>query len=123
MAGIFYTGASVNTARSFGPAVVNGSFPKEHWIYWFAPTLGAILAATFYKILKAVSYETINPGQDFDDIEAGAIEGELRPRKQLAVATMQNGSSTDRPLPVDSTKPLPPEPHPAHGTQTGSKES
>lgn len=113
----------MNTARSFGPAVVNGSFPKEHWIYWFAPTLGAILAAAFYKILKAVSYETINPGQDFDDIEAGAIEGDSRSRRQPVVAARQNGSSPDRPIPADSSKPLPPEPHPAHGTQTSSKET
>lgn len=33
LAGIQYTGAAVNTARAFGPAVVNGEFVGSHWIY------------------------------------------------------------------------------------------
>ncbi|GAP93480.1 putative aquaporin rerated other eukaryote [Rosellinia necatrix] len=66
MMGIYYTGGSVNPARSFGPAVVTGSFPGYHWIYFVGPILGALLAAGFYKLLKALEYETVNPGQDYD---------------------------------------------------------
>lgn len=33
MVGVYYTGGSLNPARSFGPCVVSGSFDKEHWIY------------------------------------------------------------------------------------------
>jgi aquaporin related protein len=33
MVGVFYTGGSLNPARSFGPCVVTGIFDKEHWIY------------------------------------------------------------------------------------------
>jgi aquaporin related protein len=33
MVGVFYTGGSLNPARSFGPCVVTGVFDKEHWIY------------------------------------------------------------------------------------------
>ncbi|KAL8708099.1 MAG: hypothetical protein Q9220_006953 [cf. Caloplaca sp. 1 TL-2023] len=38
-------------------------------IYWLGPVLGALLASAFYKFIKALEYETANPGQDFDDRE------------------------------------------------------
>lgn len=66
--GLYFTGGSVNPARSFGPSVVSHSFPGYHWIYWLGPILGAILASVFYKIIKLLEYETANPGQDGDGL-------------------------------------------------------
>ncbi|XP_028134658.2 aquaporin AQPcic isoform X3 [Diabrotica virgifera virgifera] len=43
-----YTGASMNPARSFGPAVWSSDY-KSHWIYWTAPTIGSLLASYAYK--------------------------------------------------------------------------
>ena len=33
LVGVFYTGGSLNPARSLGPCVVTGIFDQEHWIY------------------------------------------------------------------------------------------
>ncbi|KAJ2985756.1 hypothetical protein NUW58_g5364 [Xylaria curta] len=66
MMGVYYTGGSVNPARSFGPAVATASFPTYHWIYFIGPILGALVASGFYKFIKVLEYETVNPGQDDD---------------------------------------------------------
>ncbi|MBW7934730.1 MAG: aquaporin [Gemmatimonadaceae bacterium] len=44
------TGASVNPARSFGPAFASGIYEAQG-IYWLAPITGAILAALIYEKL------------------------------------------------------------------------
>ncbi|KAK8111594.1 aquaporin [Apiospora kogelbergensis] len=62
--GVYYTGGSLNPARSFGPCVVLGSFSDYHWIYWVGPILGSLLASAFYLLVKALEYETVNPDQD-----------------------------------------------------------
>ncbi|KAJ4410339.1 hypothetical protein N0V82_009243 [Gnomoniopsis sp. IMI 355080] len=71
--GVFFTGGSLNPARSFGCAVAARSFPSYHWIYWLGPALGASLAALYYRFVKWAHYEEANPGQDSTgtDIEAG----------------------------------------------------
>jgi aquaporin related protein len=66
----------LNPARSFGPCVASHRFPSEHWIYWVGPMLGAILAAGFFWFIKSCEYQTANPGQDFDDLEASAYNPE-----------------------------------------------
>ncbi|KAF2430109.1 aquaporin-like protein [Tothia fuscella] len=77
LVGVFYTGGSLNPARSFGPCVVTGIFDKEHWIYWVGPATGAIAAVLFYKFIKILEYEMANPGQDAASDEA-ADEAERR---------------------------------------------
>jgi aquaporin related protein len=67
--GVYYTGGSLNPARSLGPDIVSLTFNSYHWIYWLGPTLGSILAVVFYRFIKYLEYETVNPGQDFDEHE------------------------------------------------------
>ena len=44
------TGASMNPARSFGPAVASGVFEAQ-FLYWLAPIVGALVAALLYEFL------------------------------------------------------------------------
>lgn len=45
-----FTGASLNPARSFGPAVAAGYW-EGHFIYWLGPVVGAVIAALIYEHL------------------------------------------------------------------------
>ncbi|KAJ9643246.1 hypothetical protein H2204_002142 [Knufia peltigerae] len=76
MAGVHWTGASLNPARSFGPAVATPYFPGYHYIYWFGPIMGALLAGGYYKFVKYFNYEESNPGQDALDEREKQREGE-----------------------------------------------
>ncbi|GAA5930292.1 uncharacterized protein JCM15063_004766 [Sporobolomyces koalae] len=57
LVGVFYTGGSLNPARSIGPDVVIGQFDTYHWIYWLGPALGAGVAVAFWKIIQWIHFE------------------------------------------------------------------
>jgi len=69
LAGVLFTGGSLNPARSFGPDVVLRRFDHYHWIYWLGPLLGALLAVAFYRLMKALEYASASPGADSDGQE------------------------------------------------------
>ena len=51
------SGASMNPARSFGPALVAGVW-RDHWIYWIGPLVGACLGGLIYQWLRRPRPET-----------------------------------------------------------------
>ena len=46
------TGASLNTARSFGPALASGQW-QDFWLYVVGPLIGAPLGALAYQFVRA----------------------------------------------------------------------
>jgi aquaporin related protein len=63
---IYYTGAAMNTARAFGPAVVSGFPFDRHWIYWVGPALGSLLGAGLYALMRFLHYYRLNSDSDYD---------------------------------------------------------
>ena len=56
--GIYFTGTSVNPARSFGPALfMGGDALKNVWVFIVAPLVGGVLAALVYKFLASSKAE------------------------------------------------------------------
>jgi aquaporin NIP len=48
------SGASMNPARSFGPALIAGVWDSQ-WLYWLAPIIGASIGAFLYQFLRGES--------------------------------------------------------------------
>jgi len=57
--GIPLTGASMNPARSFGPAIIRGTCWQNHWVYWAGPLVGSSAAALIAQVIFLNSPETI----------------------------------------------------------------
>ncbi|KAJ6223472.1 hypothetical protein RDWZM_002017 [Blomia tropicalis] len=68
LTGLPASGASMNPARSLGPAFVMNRW-QYHWVYWIGPLTGAIVAALIYEFI----FDTKKVGtfvmDTFDDIE------------------------------------------------------
>ncbi|XP_003793672.1 aquaporin-6 [Otolemur garnettii] len=56
--GIYFTGCSMNPARSFGPAVIIGKF-TVHWVFWVGPLTGAVLASLIYNFILFPDTKTL----------------------------------------------------------------
>ena len=53
LVGIYFTGTSVNPARSIGPAIFAGGDALANlWIFIVGPFVGALVAAILWKIVE-----------------------------------------------------------------------
>lgn len=92
---VYYTGAGMNTARSFGPAVVTGFPFSTQWVYWVGPGIGSVFAAAFYTLLKHYRYWKLNPGQDTMDSRESPADP-LAPVTGSPISHLRRGSISSR---------------------------
>ena len=65
------SGASMNPARSFGPALLTGTW-QAHWVYWLGPLLGASCGALLYQLLRLPLTDPMNPRSDAGSQQRGS---------------------------------------------------
>ncbi|XP_013782923.2 neurogenic protein big brain-like, partial [Limulus polyphemus] len=66
--GIPATGASLNPARSLGPAFVMNKWP-HYWVYWFGPLAGAMVAGLIYEYIFDTKKAAKTLKEALDEVE------------------------------------------------------
>lgn len=86
-----YTGASMNPARTLGPAMWNNVWTR-HWIYWLAPLGSALMTSYFYRAVLWPS----TPIDDTMETKKGAgLEEDADPLTGVrSVDTKADGATT-----------------------------
>ena len=104
MLGIPFTGASVNPARSFAPALVGDAW-SGFWVYVVGPVVGAVLAWVLYKLI--VEGDT-DFSDDLSDIKDNTLTYGARSRWKggaSAPPSFASGNRSSRSSCVESPRP------------------
>jgi aquaporin NIP len=80
------TGASMNPARSFGPALAAGQW-HEFWLYVAGPVIGAVIGALAYQLVRGTPPERLG---------RGAKAAEQGPRRDGRDSDDDRGREEDR---------------------------
>lgn len=90
--GVPFTGASMNPARSFGPALVNGGTCwNNHWIYWLGPLIGSTAAALgAHMIFLSTPRDIFRLNRSID---ASSKAPQTTPQKSSTPAPKKQGSA------------------------------
>ncbi len=94
LAGAVVSGAVMNPARAFGPAVIQRDF-ADWWLWWLGPIVGAVAAALLYNDVLLAG---VRAGAASDDIDPE------RPRSAPDRVAAETGASTTVPPAGRSTR-------------------
>ena len=79
------TSCGANPARTLGTIAATGKFPKDGFIFFLGPIIGACIAAAIFVTVKFAGYQDVNPGQDA-----------IRPPKPQQVFIDESDASRDK---------------------------
>ncbi|KAL0044987.1 hypothetical protein WJX82_004240 [Trebouxia sp. C0006] len=109
-------GTSINPARSFGPAVVSGTW-THHWIFWVGPFTGAIVATLLYELAFRPSAEPIKSvdyvdqhGKEYDSSRLPGYAGVSGLDVDPAVLNQQKAEETGQDIESGGSAPSQPSP-------------
>jgi MIP family channel proteins len=85
-------GASMNPARSFGPALASGTW-TDHWVYWAGPVAGALLGARVYTYLRHGEAPSTEPAGVVEP-ETGLFVHERSPEMRAEAADWRDSAGT-----------------------------
>lgn len=86
------TGAAMNPARALGPALIQGAW-RDQWLYWVAPTIGALLAALLYhRVLVEAPEPEREPAVGLPQPPVGAPAGRRSHRPSREDAALSSAA-------------------------------
>lgn len=85
------TGSSMNSARSFGPAVAMDMW-ENHWVYWVGPVLGGSVAGLLYENIFAAN-ASVNKIMEF--LLASKYDTESFPAQEQKIRIIADSDESD----------------------------